>query len=159
MVVFYIKNNTLFLPQEVLVYQSYTDENRFRMDGANVYVFNNAGSPILCGAIKINDFFTAEGQTYPIDCDLACGDGIIISVNRKFGMERCIHVYEVTATGYTYTGKIYILILRDFILFLMSTNQVSGENFKHNMQKKFTINFGINAANCTIPSWSFYSQT
>ena len=138
------------------MYQSYTDEKRFRMDGAKVSVFNNAGSPILCGAIKINDAFTADGQTYTIDCDLACGDGIVVVVNRDDGKQRCIHVYEVTATGYTDTGKFYIA---RFVLFFMSTNQVSGEHFKHNYKKNVTINFGIMVANCTIPCWPFYSQT
>ena len=80
------------------------------MDGAKVSVFNETGSPILCGAIKINDVLTVKGQTYTIDCDLACGDGIIVSLNRADGKERCIHVYEVTATGYTYTGIFDIAI-------------------------------------------------
>ena len=78
------------------------------MDGAKVSVFNETGSQIFCGAIKINDDLTIEGQTYTIDCDLACGDGIDVTVNREVRKERCIHVYEVTATGYTYTSKFYI---------------------------------------------------
>ena len=70
------------------------------MDGAEVSIIKESGSPILCGAIKMNDVLTAKGQTYRIDCDLACGDGIIVSVNREDGKERFIHLFEVTATGY-----------------------------------------------------------
>ena len=96
------------------MYQSHTNFNRFRMDGAKVSLFNKRGSYILCGAIKINDVLTIKGQTYTIDCDLACGDGIIVTVNKEYGLERCIHLYEVTAAGYTYTGKLYIA---RFVLF------------------------------------------
>ena len=101
----------------MLLCQSYTDENRFRMDGAEVSVFNETGSPILCGAIKINDVLTIKGQTYTIDCDRVCGDGIIVSVNRADGKERCIHLFEVIVTGYTYNGRFYIT---RFVLFFMS---------------------------------------
>ena len=90
------------------MYQTKININRIRMDGAKVSVFNETGSQILCGTIKINDVLTAEGQIYTIDCDLACGVGIVVVVNRDVYLERCIHVYEVTATGYTYTGKFYI---------------------------------------------------
>ena len=87
------------------MYQSHTNRYRFRMDGAKVSLFNGTGSHKLCGAIKINDVLTMKGQTYTIDCDLACGDGIVVTVNKEYGKERCIHVYEVTATGHTYIGK------------------------------------------------------
>ena len=74
------------------------------MDGAEVSVLNEPDSPILCGAIKVTDILTVEGQTYTISCDLACGDGIVLSVNRADQKERCIMVREVTAIGY-YIGK------------------------------------------------------
>ena len=119
------------------MYQSYTNENRFRMDGAAVSVFNETGSPILCGAIKINDVLTVKGQTYAIDCDLVCGDGIIVSVNREDGKERCIHLFEVIVTGYTYNGRFYIT---RFVIFFMSR-----------------INFGILVVNCSIPYWPIFS--
>ena len=97
------------------MYQSHTNGQRFRMDGAEVSVLAEAGSSILCGAIKINDVLTAEGQTYTIDCDLACGDEIFVSVQRAIGLERCIHILEVTATGYS--SKFYIA---RFVLYFMS---------------------------------------
>ena len=97
------------------MYQSKLNEYRYRMDGAEVSVLDKAGSPKLCGAIKINDVLTAEGQTYTIDCDRACGDGIVVSVNRKDNLQSCIHLYQVTATGYT--GMFYIA---RFVLFFMS---------------------------------------
>ena len=82
------------------MYQSKINGVRYRMDGAEVSVINKAGSPILCGALKITDILTVEGQTYTISCGLACGDGIMLSVNRAEGVERCIMVSEVTASGY-----------------------------------------------------------
>ena len=99
------------------MYQSQINYDRFQMDGAKVTVFNETGSHIICGAIQINDVLTVEGQTYTIDCDLACGDGIDVVVNREVGKDRCIHVYEVTATGYTYISKFYIIILLDLFYF------------------------------------------
>ena len=96
------------------------------MDGAEVSVINKAGSPILCGAININDVETAEGQTYTIGCDLACGYGITVSVNRAKGDQRCIHLFEITASGYS--SKFYIVRC-----FSGPTDQVS-EAYK-NMQR------------------------
>ena len=102
----------------MVVYQSHTNAQRFRMDGAEVSVINKAGSPILCGAININDVETAEGQTYTIGCDLACGYGITVSVNRAKGDQRCIHLFEITASGYS--SKFYIVRC-----FIGPTDQVS----------------------------------
>ena len=84
----------------MVVYQAMLNYNKRRMDGAEVSVIKKAGSPILCGAMHVTDIPTVEGQTYTIVCGLACGDGIVLSVTRAEGEERCIHVFEVTATGY-----------------------------------------------------------
>ena len=97
------------------------------MDGAEVSVISKADNPILCGAIQITDILTAEGQTYTIPCDLACGDGILLSVNRAVGQLRCITVKEVTATGFY--GKFDFARFVHFLMLKLSNN--SGFNGPH----------------------------
>ena len=102
------------------------------MNGAEVSVIDKADSHILCGAIKVTNILTAEGQTYTISCGLACGDGIVLSTVNG-AKERCIAVFEMTATGYH--GKLDIARLFNFFMLYI------GKEHWNNYEKSFTIYF------------------
>ena len=73
----------------------------FRMQDLKVILMDSTtGTESVCGTLRVRQVWTAEGQTYWIPCDIACGDQVKLLLRHNQGDYRypgCIHIREMKA--------------------------------------------------------------